>query len=417
MVAKMPNKVVPHHSHIFQNWRYRCNFSAPGHQDNFPQKQSGPEQILSENGVKKIKILVDAHVLDFSFQGTSTYIIGLYNSLVRYDNIEITLCASDLEKLKQQFQDPRFRFIRLKSTSSLTRLLWEFPSIISKHDFDFCHFQYIIPFFGLKSRIINTVHDVLFLDYPQFFPSSYRIVKGRLFEFSARRSDLVLTVSEYSKEALMRHFNLRSEKVKITPNAVNPSVEYIMEEPEFKEKYGLGKYILYVSRFEPRKNHESLLRAYLDLKLHESGYSLLFIGSKKEKIEYQAYQNLVSQIPAELTDKVVFLENLASSELDCFYAYADCFVYPSYVEGFGIPPIEAAIHGTKVLCSNTTSMADFSFFRYTFNPNNFRELKEKLSLLLADADYPYEKIKQEITATYNWDAIAARYYTELGVVK
>jgi glycosyltransferase involved in cell wall biosynthesis len=354
----------------------------------------------------KIKILVDAHVFDHSFQGTATYIKGLYNSLVNDDCFEITLCAHNIENIKVHFPNERFRFIQLKSESKIKRLLIEIPGIIRRNEFDFAHFQYIVPFVK-NCKFIVTVHDVLFLDYKSYFPFLYRLKNGLLFKHSANRSDIVLTVSQYSKDRISEKFGIKGDSIFVTPNAVEQiDLNNLID---VKSKYNLKKYILFVSRFEPRKNQKGLLKAYINLKLFNQGYSLVFIGSKNEKIEQEEYDRLMLEIPQELKSNIKFFENMPFDDLFSFYKYADCFVYPSFAEGFGIPPIEAANLNCKVLCSNKTAMKDFSFFKYTFNPENQQEFEQKLNAVLEDKSYPFGEIKKEVNKIYDWDNIAFNF--------
>ena len=356
--------------------------------------------------IKKIKILVDAHIFDHSYQGTATYLKGLYNALVKFDNVEIVLSACDIENLKLHFPDSRFRFIRLNTHSKFKRLGLEYPKIIKEDNFDYAHFQYIVPLFK-GCKIINTIHDLLFLEHPQYFPWSYRFTKKILFKYSAKKSDLILTVSEYSKKALIKYFQLKAQDVVVTPNAVNNTV--LQDEIDVER----GKYILYVSRFEPRKNHIALLQAYLNLELYKKDIKLILVGSKHEKIEEDAYNNLVALIPPNIKEWICFVEKITDSELNDYYKHATAFVFPSLAEGFGIPPLEAGINNCKVLCSNLTAMSDFNFFKYQFNPNDPIEFELKLMSLLNDAEYPYKEIKENIHNNYNWDNIAQTYLTEL----
>lgn len=356
-----------------------------------------------------MKIFVDAHKFDHSLQGTSTYIKGIYNSLVKFDDVEITLCAENIDNLKLHFQDTRFNFLKLNASSKYKRLAIEYPRLLSQGGFDFAHFQYIVPPIKM-CKYINTIHDLLFLDFKEYFPWSYRFTNGSLFKVSARYSDILLTVSQYSKEAIASHYGTSLDKIYITNNAVNsPQNDYVA----VKDKYQLRKYILFVSRFEPRKNHLMLLKAYLEDRLYESDIDLVFIGSKKESIEIQAYQELINNIPLNLKHHVKFYEGVPEKELNSFYHHASCFVFPSLAEGFGIPPLEAAINGTKVLCSNSTAMADFDFFKYQFNPLSLEDLKSKLLAILNDNEYPYEDIKFKIQSKYNWDSIANEYHQVL----
>lgn len=355
-----------------------------------------------------MKILVDAHIFDHSFQGTASYIRGLYIELVKYEDVEITLCGNNIEALKKNFVDPRFKFIELKNASRLRRLAFEIPGIIRKYKFDYAHFQYLTPFVK-GCRYINTIHDLLFIDFKEYFPWTYRISRKILFHLSAVRSDILLTVSQHSKVEIHTKFNIPLNKINVTPNAVNVyDGEYI----DVKNKYKLRNYILYVSRFEPRKNHLALLKAYLELHLHNKGYDLVFIGSKNEQIEYDAYQLLLTHIPNSIRKHVFFFEHISWNELHSFYHAAECFVFPSLAEGFGIPPIEAAVNNTKVVCSNQTAMSDFHFFPYLFNPKE-NLLPQILTKALDDTQYPYQKIKETILKTYSWKTIADNFYTLL----
>jgi len=355
--------------------------------------------------MSKIKILVDAHVFDESYQGTTTYIKGLYTALVKNDDFEITLAAKDIVKLRSIFNNERFKFIALPSSSKLKRLAIDLPHIIKTNQFDFAHFQYITPF-KKDCKFINTIHDILFLDFPEYFPFSYRWSKKFLFKYSANKSDLILTVSDFSKNALVKHFEVKPENIVITPNAAEvTSTEYV----DIKSKYKIGKYILFVSRLEPRKNHYLMLKSFVELELYKKGYHLVFIGRIKDVAtnSFNAYYNSLSN---EVKSQVISLENISHNELNNFYKQADLFVYPSLAEGFGIPPLEAAMLDCKVLCSNQTAMSDFDFFgQYHFNPHDIEELKTKIIRTLNELNYPFEQIKADILRKYNWTSIAETF--------
>ncbi|KIO77544.1 glycosyl transferase [Pedobacter lusitanus] len=357
---------------------------------------------------KRIKILLDAHIFDHSFQGTATYMYGLYSALVEFERLEIFLCAHDTDHLKTLFPDPRFKFVKLNSGSRIKRLFTEYPRLIREGGYDYAHFQYIVPFVK-NCKFINTIHDLLFLEFKQYFPWTYRMSRKVLFFASAKRSDIVLTVSEYSKIDVSEKFRIDQKNIHVTPNAVTITPG---DEPavNIEQKYGISKYILYVSRFEPRKNHLGLLTAFLKLKLYDQGYHLVFIGSKKEKIEQDAFNELQKLIHDDVRKYIHFLEGISWPDLNAFYQQAEVFVFPSLAEGFGIPPVEAAMNGCKVVCSNQTAMSEFGFFKYLFNPGNQKQLEEMLQAALEDRDYPFEQIKQAISLKYNWKVIAGNFY-------
>lgn len=350
----------------------------------------------------KIKILVDAHIFDLSYQGTTTYIEGLYNALAMHEEFEIVLCAKNVTHIKSIFPHPNFKFIQLKSRSKYKRLAFEIPAIIRKEKIDFAHFQYITPLMK-GCKFINTIHDLLFLDFPEYFPWSYRVSKKFLFRSSARKSDVICTVSEFSKKSLIKHFKLDPAKIVVTPNAVSPMKK--MDSPSELDK---SPYILCVGRFEPRKNQLQLLEAYKELKLHERGYHLVFVGGRKERIEIDYFKKLNTQLNSEIRPFVHFYENLDREKLCNLYQNAAVFVFPSLAEGFGIPPLEAGLAGVKVICSNQTAMQDFDFFKYHYNPKK-ESLNKLLEAALNDSQYPFEATQAKISSSYNWEAIADEF--------
>jgi glycosyltransferase involved in cell wall biosynthesis len=351
----------------------------------------------------KIRLFVDAHVFDEKPQGTTTYLRGLYNALVTDGDFEIVLAAGDPVNLERNFPHPGFSFERLPSGNRFHRLAVGIPRLIRRNKASFAHFQYVVPPFK-ACRYINTIHDVLFLDYPRLFPFRYRNVKRLTFGWSAHRSDVICTVSRYSREAISRHFRIDPSRILVTPNAVDVPGEASVG----IDRLASGKYLLYVSRFEPRKNHVMLLKAYVELDLSSQGYDLVLIGRRDIACpEFRAYYE---RLPDEIRRKVIILEDVPERTLARYYQEARLFVYPSLAEGFGIPPLEAAVNSCKVICSNRTAMSDFDFFGDNFfDPENLAELKHKITRCLNDANYPFQGIKEEITTRYSWKSIAADF--------
>ena len=369
--------------------------------------------------MSKIRLLVDAHVFDEVPQGTRTYIEGLYREIVSINNpdLQIYFCAHSPARLKELFgSHPNIFYLKISSLRVL-RICFEIPMLIWKYRINFAHFQYVSPLFQ-SCREIVTIHDVLFLEYPQYFPVHYRKIKKILFRRSAARAHLLLTVSEYSRLAISRYFKIAKERIFITPNGI--SSEYRDKVPElllntFKKKYGFEKYILYVSRFEPRKNQTLLLKVFFDLKLWDLGYSLIFVGRKD--LKSKNFTGFISELNSDIKKNVIILEDLTSTELRAFYQHCDLFVYPSLAEGFGIPPLEAAASGAMVLCSNRTAMGDYKFFGdFFFDPTNEQALKEKITRFLGQKDrYSHEisRIQNYVLVNYNWKVIAAAFVKTL----
>lgn len=354
-----------------------------------------------------MRLLVDAHVFDGKFQGTRTYLQGIYTHLVNHKDIEFYFVAQDIENLKKIFGTTKnIHYIPLVSNSSIKRLAIEFPKIIKEYKIDYAHFQYISPLIK-KCKEIVTIHDLLFLDFPQYFPFIYKLKNNFFFKRSARKADLLLTVSQYSKEEIIKYFKIDESKIHITPNGIlMPPKNMIL--PNIKKIYGIDKYILTVSRIEPRKNHQMLLQAYIELELYKKGIKLVMIGVQDLNNKYfnDYYNSLDTNIK-----KNILITQVSYEELISFYKNALLFVFPSFAEGFGIPPIEATALGCTTLCSNQTAMKDFTFLRdKLFNPSNINELKDKINYYIEKKDTTIKNEQEFIFQNYNWGVISEKFY-------
>jgi glycosyltransferase involved in cell wall biosynthesis len=331
---------------------------------------------------------------------------GLYCELVKLlPETTFFFAAYNAESIRTEIGEyPNVHFVQLKRGKYL-RLLIELPLLIRKHKIDYAHFQYISP--PLKNcKTIVTVHDILFKDFKNLFPLKYRLINNFLFRLSAKRANVLLTVSEYSRQRIALHYKIRVNKIGITPNGISKDFFGAADSArkiDVKQKYNLDQYILYVSRIEPRKNHLLLLRAFSELRLWEKNYKLVCIG--KKDFSYHDIDLFLDTCSNECRRSILLLQDISDSELQAFYTNANLFVYPSIAEGFGIPPIEAVAQGTATLCSNSTAMSDFTFLGDDlFDPTNLDELKTKI---LDKLSKPTDlnrilTLKQTVAEKYSW---------------
>ncbi len=357
----------------------------------------------------QIRIFVDAHVFDGEYQGTLTYIKELYlNLLSNNPEILIYFGSCDVQNVKNVFGSfSNARFVQYSSVTSFKRIFIEVPRIINEIGCTHAHFQYIMPFNkNKKCQYIVTIHDVLFNDFPNEFSFFYRIKRNLLFLLSAKRADYLLTVSDYSKKKISEHYKIKPDDIVVIPNAVSEeffqfdvskgnAVSYI------SKKYDVRKFILYISRIEPRKNQIMLLRAFLDEQLWKKGYVLVLIGSNT--LESDLF-SIIGGLRDNIKKSIRWIEQVDSDELKYFLKAADFFVYPSKAEGFGIPPLEAAALCTPVLCSNATAMKDFDFFDpYMFSPDDYDEfLKRFTDILMHYKSIDLLSIQNEVKNKYSW---------------
>ena len=363
---------------------------------------------------KRLKLFVDAHCFDGEYQGSRTFVKEVYKVLAEKKDILLYLAAHDTDKLREHFPDEEnITFLKYKSRSGFFRLAYDIPRLIKKHEIDYAHFQYVSPLVK-NCRQVITIHDVIFSDYPDEFAYLYRFIKKFLYKRSAARADILTTVSAYSATSIKKHLGTNA-KVHVINNGVNK--QYFEEYDKLdakafiKKKYGLDRFILYVSRIEPRKNHLALLKAYLQLKLYEKNYHLVLVGHKT--MEVPGLEDLLRETAPIIRKYLFFIQHICDEEILQFYRAAEFFIYPSKAEGFGIPPLEAGAARVPVICSNTSAMQEFSFFEnYHIDPSDEETLKEKISEFSTNGydTVRLNRISETIKADYSWKQSAEKLY-------
>jgi len=178
---------------------------------------------------------------------------------------------------------------------------------------------------------------------------------------TARRAAEIITVSEYSRQDICATYGIAPERITVTPEAVAAQFAPITSASELqnvRRKYGIERdYLLALGSIQPRKNLVRLIEAYAYLReSHPSReLPLLVIAGKRAWLENEVFR--VAKTSAASRD-VIFTGYVPDSELPALYSGALCFIYPSYFEGFGLPPLEAMKCGTPVIAGNRTSLPE-----------------------------------------------------------
>ena len=270
---------------------------------------------------------------------------------------------------------------------------WEqsyLPKAIAKEKLDLYH----VPQNGIglplvkKCRQVVTIHDLIPYVYPETAGKKYLQAFLNDMPRIVATCDRIITVSQCSKKDIMHIFGYPEEKIDVIAEAPEPFYRLLSKDTAKKklaEKFGLtGEYVLYVGGFGPRKNVRGLLIAFaLAQKELPLGCKLVLPG--KFSKDADPAEGLISAL--KLEDKVVFPGFVAPEELPCFYRAASLFVYPSFYEGFGLPPLEAMACGTPVLCSNTSSLPEVvGDGAALINPFDTVAIAEKIHYLLANRE-------------------------------
>jgi glycosyltransferase involved in cell wall biosynthesis len=340
-----------------------------------------------------MNILVDCHAFDNEkHQGVTTYIKEMYKSLIpKMSDTNFYFCALNRNAIEDILAHKNSNFIKLMSKTSILRLAFEIPYIVYKYKIDYVHVQYKSPFFK-KCKEIVTTHDVLFLDFPQFFSKKFQLINNFFYRISAKRADILLTVSNYSKERISSHYSINKDLISVTPNGISNFNKQTKLSNNTKVVFP-ERFVLYVSRIEPRKNHLNLLKAFDCVELKD--VNLVFVGSETVK------NSVLSETINKSNGQIKHLKNLSESDLVKAYKNALLTVFPSFCEGFGLPPLESVVVGTNCICSNTTAMTDYSSFMIdTFDPRNHLEIRHKIINYLHS---PLEVSSVEIEKKFSWE--------------
>lgn len=209
-----------------------------------------------------------------------------------------------------------------------------------------------------RIRSVFTLHDLAFLRYPQAHLPSNRWFLRLMMPRFLRSADAIICVSEFSKRDALAAYSLDESKLHVISEGVHPRFRPIRDPDVLaavRARYQLpAQFILFVSTIEPRKNLPALWEAYGALLSEGRAQKLVVVGQKGWL--YQATFSRLRELGLE--DQVLFPGYVADEDLPAIYSLAQCFCFPSLLEGFGLPPLEAMACGCPVVSSNAASLPE-----------------------------------------------------------
>jgi len=204
-------------------------------------------------------------------------------------------------------------------------------------------------------KTVVTMHDAIFLRYPELYDHLYRKIFIRKNRHSCRVADQIIAISEQTKTDFIEFFDVPAEKIDVVYQGCNNIFrEKISEEQKaaVRRKYNLPEtYLLNVGAIEKRKNLATVIHA---IYRENIDLPLVAVGNKT------AYTDEINTLSAQykLEKQVFLLHNVEIADLPAIYAMAEIFIYPSVFEGFGIPILEALCVGTPVITSRGSCFAE-----------------------------------------------------------
>lgn len=283
--------------------------------------------------------------------------------------------------------------------------LWEqfiLPRVAKKFNIDILHSPANMAPLLYKGESIVHIHDLCFVVNPQWYSYTFHKVYNFIIPRLARKSTIVVTNSNNSKNDLLQFCNISSEKVRLIYWAVDDTFHV---DPATSRSAVEEDYILYVGSLEPRKNIASLIKAYELLRRNnpEMKTKLVLIGGESPLFA-DAQLNIMS-----FKDDIILKGFVEDDVLRRYYQRAKVVAYPSLYEGFGLPPLEAMASGVPVVTSNTSSIPEVvEDAALLVNPLDVAGMAEALekTLLSASLRRHMEAAGREQARKFNWYRVA-----------
>ena len=239
----------------------------------------------------------------------------------------------------------------------------------------------------IRCPFIVTIYDLSFIHYPELFQPLKRWYLRTFTQASAKRAKAIITISESTRQDVIRFFEVAPAKVKTIYCGADEAFRPLppAKITAFRAKYSLpDQFILRHGTIEPRKNVLGVIRAYAAWRNRDSNVPPLFITGGKGWY-YQQVFDLVEAL--NLREHIIFPGYIPQDEMVLWYNAASMLVYPSFFEGFGLPVLEAMACGTPVITSNASSLPEVAgSAALLIDPHQIDALREAMETLFRGSD-------------------------------
>lgn len=331
-----------------------------------------------------LRVAFDLTFADKSLTGTRVYARQLQAALTALGSLELFVPSG-----------PTIRD-RVNGTGDLfsgARNLWwlqvGLPRQLSRSRADVVHSLAFLGPLVAPCPMVVTVADTSYLEFPSDFDYKWKLY-SRFIGPTVRRAAMVITVSEYSKSQILKAYGMSGERVRVIYHGVAPEFHSDYDPrvvADARGRYQLGdSYVLFVGALEPRKNVVALVEMLSQLKARAEYRDLQLVLAGPGGSGASAIRSAV--VRAHLEPAVRELGYVPSQDLPLLYAGARVFVFPSLLEGFGLPLLEAMACGTPVVAANTSSIPEVTGDAAALVPvGNATALCEAVAHVLGEPDY------------------------------
>ncbi len=356
-------------------------------------------------------IAIDAHAIGRHLTGNEVYVRSLLNAFATHNQDREILAYVSGEEACASI--PKQIRVQRVAANPFIRLGFDLSSRVRKDRPDVLHVQYTAPI-GCPVPVVTTVHDVSYLEHPEYFTRDRALQLQLTVGRTVRRAAKILTGTENARNSILKVYpDLEEDKVTVVPLAAAPEFRPISREAATavaRDRFSLGgPFILSVGDIQPRKNHIGLIRAFARMvkafpQLH---HKLVLVGKPtwfSPKVEEAARESGAG-------DRIQFVGFVSDSDLLQLYNACDCFVFPSFYEGFGFPALEAMACGRAVICSDASALPEVvDGAAILFDPYATDEMVRAIADVLLDAELRgrMERLGIQRAAHFSWQKTAAK---------
>jgi glycosyltransferase involved in cell wall biosynthesis len=364
--------------------------------------------------------------MEKNYSGVSEYTLNLLTEIFRKDqkNKYKLFYNSAGQAEMPQFNFSNVEYVKTNYPNKVFNLilqkLFGYPRLDKMLDVDI-FFMPNIGFISLsnKAKKIITIHDLSFLRYKEFFSFKRNLWHKFInLKKNLKKFDYIIAISENTKRDLIELCQVPEEKIKVIYSGIDKKYRVISQDKEkdkfrqVQERYSLpDKFILFLGTIEPRKNIGGLIRSYSllrDKNPELSDFKLVLAGAQGWKVK----EILEEYYRCKYKKDIIFLNYVDKEDKVYLYNLASLFVFPSFYEGFGFPPLEAMACGVPVVSSNVSSLAEvIKNSGILVSPNNICEIERAMTLILRNKNIKDELIMRglENVKKFSWEECADNY--------
>lgn len=311
-----------------------------------------------------MRIGIDARYASRHFPGIGRYIVSLAQALSELDHGHTLVLIGGREDSRYDLTglaaSPRVELATARSGPFAPAQQIELPRLARGLGLDLLHSPYFVkPYVGLPCPSVVTIYDMLGRRYPGMLSPRGRLLYRLTMGLAVRSAAAIITISQHARDEIAAAYRLPAARLAVTPLAADPRFRPQPPEAvaELRARLGLGRpYVLYLGSNKPHKNLGRLVLAW-ERALRDpaaEGVDLLVAGHEDPR--HPEVRRLVAE--RGLGGRVRFLPDVADADLPALYSGARVFAFPSYYEGFGLPPLEAMSCGAPVLCADASSLPE-----------------------------------------------------------